>query len=80
MKMHTGLQPEDESAIRRTAELICGHSEQSAPILEAMLLRLAACPPRSGVTSRKHWLATMQALGEMCLSIAKLEKTREPGI
>lgn len=75
------LIPEDEAAIRRTAQLIVmEHSASATPILEAMLLRLASCPPRSGVTARRHWIAVMQALGETCLTIAKLERTRQPGI
>lgn len=75
------LREEDQALLKRAARLIVDdHSESGREILEALFVRLAACPPRSGVTARKHWIAVMQALGESCLTIAKLEKAREPGI
>lgn len=79
--MRTGRQPEEEAAIHLTARLIVGgHSESAEAMIDALLMRAASCPMRSGVTARRHWIAVMQALGETFLTIARLERTRQPGI
>jgi hypothetical protein len=65
----------DEQVIERAAVMLAGRHENEAlaPILKAQMLLVASCQPSSGGAGYVRWIAALQALGEMIVSIAKQE-------
>ena len=68
---------EQEKTIRQVAAyLSAGRPAYIRELLAAAMLDLAGHYPASGGLSLQYWLASMQQLGEVCLSIAKAEKAK----
>ena len=65
----------DEDVIHRAAEILAGRHQNAAlaPILEAQMLHVASCVPTSGGSGYVRWIASLQSLGEIIISIAKQE-------
>ena len=65
----------DQEVIARAAELLAARHQNSAlaPILEAQMLHVIQQIPTSAGVGYVHWIAALQALGEIILSIAKQE-------
>ncbi len=69
---HRQLQEEEREILQKAAELMTRHRGETAySMLVALMLDLAACNPSAG-DMNDRWIASVQALGETCLTLAKL--------
>jgi hypothetical protein len=74
----TGLVADDLETLARAAELVSGKWEFTvARQLEASFVETASHSSRAGVTSRQNWIASLHALGKVCLAIAEREKRKD---
>jgi hypothetical protein len=73
------LGKDDRELIRRVAIILAGeHSHTAIPILEASLIEVAEHYRNAGTGARRFWLASLTALGETCITIAKRERNGMP--
>lgn len=73
------LTKEDIQALHNAAFILTmGRSDNIQDHLAAAMIDLAEHYPQSGANSHKRWLASLQALGETCLTLAKRERNKSP--